>query len=621
MRTRPLRGIALAAVLLLLAVLACGPQPSGGAPGITISQPVDGATATVGQIVEIISTATADAGVARVELAINGQVVRTDMPPSGNPTVFAIAQPWTPVAEGDVTVSVVAYDMNGASSPPASITLHVGGAGDEGSEASVVTPTPGGVVEPTATPVADVEAPEGCSLNASYAADVTIPDDTQLAPGTAFVKTWRLRNSGSCDWGEGFHLIFVSGDQLGAPASIAVPATVAGSTVEVSVNMTAPATPGTYRSNWRMQSDTTQVFGSTIYVRIIVPAPATATPTEVPVTATPTQPPSSGPTNLQATMQGDGTVLFTWNDAVGEAQYRYEISVVGGGMGAAMADTLPADTTSWNGGSVGCNATGGFTLIALAADNSEIGRATVNFSGPPCGAEPETTQVYAQVTLSGNSTGNVAVNCPADTVVTGGGYAANADIYVYNSSMNGNGWRVYGNNRSGTDKLLNVYAICMSHSGGTTSQIYSQASGAATLHAEVSCPAGSIVTGGGFAGNHNPAELYIYNSSRSGNGWQVYAHYLGTSSGLLNAYAICLAGTSATSQQVYTQVSIGGNTTGNTTAECPAGSVITGGGFAGNDNLWFYNTSMNENGWRTYARNLVGSNNLLNSYAICTTFP
>jgi TolB protein len=273
-----LRAVALAVVFLVLAGLACGPTTGEGAPSITITSPTSGTTVTVGEEVQIVSTAAAEAGVARVDLSINGQVVRADSPPSGNPTTFSVSQPWMPMAEGQATVSVVVYDTEGAPSEPAAITLQVvAGAADVG---------------PTPTPVEDVEGPGGCTLNASYVADVTIPDDTELAPGTAFVKTWRIRNSGTCDWGSGFTLAFVSGDHMGGPSSVAVPATVAGSTADVSVNLTAPSAPGTYRGNWRVRSDEGVAFGSTIYVRIVVPAP-TPEPTDTPI---PTLPPPPSPT-------------------------------------------------------------------------------------------------------------------------------------------------------------------------------------------------------------------------------------------------------------------------------------------------------------------------------------
>ena len=116
----------------------------------------------------------------------------------------------------------------------------------------------------------------------------------------------------------------------------------------------------------------------------------------------------------------------------------------------------------------------------------------------------------------------------------------------------------------------------------------------------------------------------VYNSSKSGNGWQVWAKNNTGSGQLLNAYAICLAGTSATASLVTAQSSISGSTTGGTEATCPSGSVLTGGGFAGSTDLQIYNTSMDSGDnqtWQTNAKNLSGSSKLLNTYAICLTFP
>lgn len=140
-------------------------------------------------------------------------------------------------------------------------------------------------------------------LNASYVADVTVPDNTTFDPAKAFTKTWRVRNSGTCVWETGTQLIFVSGDPMGGPAAVNVPSVALDSNTDISVNLVAPGTPGTYRSTWQLQSPTGVRFGSQIYVQIVVPAPATATPTSTPTpTPTPTEetiPPDLVITNLQ----------------------------------------------------------------------------------------------------------------------------------------------------------------------------------------------------------------------------------------------------------------------------------------------------------------------------------
>lgn len=98
---------------------------------------------------------------------------------------------------------------------------------------------------------------------AQFVADVTIPDGTSFAPNTAFKKTWRLKNIGTCAWSSNdVSLIFDSGEKMGAPASLALPTTVnPGQTVDITVDMTSPANAGSYRGYWKFKSNSGGVFG------------------------------------------------------------------------------------------------------------------------------------------------------------------------------------------------------------------------------------------------------------------------------------------------------------------------------------------------------------------------
>ena len=114
-----------------------------------------------------------------------------------------------------------------------------------------------------------------CTNAAAYVADVTIPDDTELAPGEAFVKTWRVSNEGTCSWGTGYSLVFEDGDLMGATPAIPFVQTVApGTEVDLSVPLVAPDSAGVYRGNWKLQSPTGTLFGSRgdypFYVQIVV---------------------------------------------------------------------------------------------------------------------------------------------------------------------------------------------------------------------------------------------------------------------------------------------------------------------------------------------------------------
>jgi uncharacterized protein YkwD len=103
------------------------------------------------------------------------------------------------------------------------------------------TPTNNG----TATSTLAATAPPDCKVQAVLLKDVTIPDNTRLAAGETFTKTWLFKNTGTCHW-QGFTVNFLAGDRMGAPDSALVPDTLAGSTVEVSVELTAPVDDGSY---------------------------------------------------------------------------------------------------------------------------------------------------------------------------------------------------------------------------------------------------------------------------------------------------------------------------------------------------------------------------------------
>jgi len=97
---------------------------------------------------------------------------------------------------------------------------------------------------------------------AQFVADVTVPDGTTFAPGAAISKTWRLKNVGTCTWTTSYAVVFVSGSKMGAPTVVNLPSSVApGETVDVTVNMTAPNTPGHYRGYWKLRNAANVLFG------------------------------------------------------------------------------------------------------------------------------------------------------------------------------------------------------------------------------------------------------------------------------------------------------------------------------------------------------------------------
>jgi hypothetical protein len=125
--------------------------------------------------------------------------------------------------------------------------------------------------------------------------DVTIPDGTLMTPGEDFSKTWRLENVGSCTWTRLYTLTFFSGNSLSAIQNHTLLQEVPpGATIDLTVDMVAPQTPGIYQSNWMLQDSQGELFGigpngdAPFWVQIEVRAPVTETPQPTPtLTSTP----------------------------------------------------------------------------------------------------------------------------------------------------------------------------------------------------------------------------------------------------------------------------------------------------------------------------------------------
>ncbi len=105
--------------------------------------------------------------------------------------------------------------------------------------------------------------PAACTNAAAFVADVTIPDGSELPTGVSFSKTWRIKNSGTCTWDGRYHFVHAGGPTLGAVTEIMpLPASVApGQTLDLSVQFLAPVTPGSYQSDWKLQSPEGAFFG------------------------------------------------------------------------------------------------------------------------------------------------------------------------------------------------------------------------------------------------------------------------------------------------------------------------------------------------------------------------
>lgn len=130
-----------------------------------------------------------------------------------------------------------------------------------------ITPTLAG---PTPLPVNPATA-NGC-YNAALVADVTVPAGTSFKTGATFTKTWRVINTGTCDWTSEFKITYAGGNLFGADTTKIRQRVPVGGIADISLNMEAPSNmSGTVVSNWQLATDAGSLFGPLLSASIILP--------------------------------------------------------------------------------------------------------------------------------------------------------------------------------------------------------------------------------------------------------------------------------------------------------------------------------------------------------------
>ena len=181
----------------------------------------------------------------------------------------------------EATPDVVAVRTSAASTVVSQFTL-TAAAFTPTIAAPTQEPTLGATATVTQPPVAQVTNAEGTTvaLCDKYSwdvatVDVNVPDNTTMSPGQDFVKTWKIKNTGSCTWGTGYTMIYSYGDDdmSGQPQALGA-AIEPGQEVDISINFKAPDLPGTYTSYWTLRNPSGIAFqgneGKVLYVQIVV---------------------------------------------------------------------------------------------------------------------------------------------------------------------------------------------------------------------------------------------------------------------------------------------------------------------------------------------------------------
>lgn len=179
---------------------------------------------------------------------------------------------------GESTPDVAAVRTSAASTVVSQFTL----------TAAVFTPTPSlptkettpelidaaTVTQPAAQVTNESGTPETLCDSMGYNpsnVDVNVPDNTIMTPGQEFIKTWKVKNTGSCPWGAGYVLAYAGYSNQMSGQFVALTEVIQpGQEVELSVQFKAPDQTGEYLSAWTMRNPAGVVFPDVVYVKILV---------------------------------------------------------------------------------------------------------------------------------------------------------------------------------------------------------------------------------------------------------------------------------------------------------------------------------------------------------------
>lgn len=177
----------------------------------------------------------------------------------------AVTEPTvTPVDVNAIQTSVVQTVMAQAARTAQAVPTNT----PQPSPTATETPIP----PPTEPPAPEATPTRGLCDDAIYVADVSVPDGTQMNPGQEFVKTWRVKNTGTCTWTRGYQIMWSYGDNRMSGQATALTSDVPpGEEVEISLTLKAPITPGTYSGYWILRNNNGFTFGQRLSVIITVP--------------------------------------------------------------------------------------------------------------------------------------------------------------------------------------------------------------------------------------------------------------------------------------------------------------------------------------------------------------
>ncbi len=173
------------------------------------------------------------------------------------------------LSEADVQATVRVAELNAVNTIQAQYTQN-----------ALLTPSATNTLPPTNTPAftntplvtatTGTGGTSGCDVM-TFVDDVTVSDGEEIAAGTTFTKTWRVKNDGTCDWTTAYLLVYSSEEQMGGPTSQPLAAAIAvGATGDISVQLVAPSTAGEYTGWWAIANAAGTPFG---FMSVVIKVP------------------------------------------------------------------------------------------------------------------------------------------------------------------------------------------------------------------------------------------------------------------------------------------------------------------------------------------------------------
>lgn len=149
---------------------------------------------------------------------------------------------------------------------------------DHPSSGLFIPPTPARLPAPATAPAATQDlrptlAPQ-CTNNLTYLEDITIPDGSEIPPGSVLDKRWLVKNTGTCNWDERYRIKLEGGQELGTPKEQALFPARAGSQASMRIVFKSPDAPGSYRSAWRAYDPAGVPFGDPFFIDFVVAGPS-----------------------------------------------------------------------------------------------------------------------------------------------------------------------------------------------------------------------------------------------------------------------------------------------------------------------------------------------------------